>query len=146
MPYVVGNAIEGYCKTCRTDTTHTITEIEGRQLRNVRCQECSSEAPFRSPRAKTKAGLREVAAKRKSRAPARRGKKKKDDPAAAFKQLLKGRDLDEAEPYNVKRPLDEGQLIEHPKFGLGIVLSVNEPTKANVAFEDRPRVMVCNKK
>jgi hypothetical protein len=144
VPYVVGNAIDGYCKKCRSDTNHTILEVEGHQVRAVRCLECSSEGPFRSPRARTKAGLREVAAKRKTRPPARRSRKKQDDPAEIYRQLLEGRDLSEAVPYKLKNPLDEGDLIDHPKFGIGIVVSVTEPTKASVAFEDRSRVMVCN--
>jgi hypothetical protein len=106
---------------------------------------CSAEGPFQSPRAKTKAGLREVAAKRKRPAP-RRTKKKKEDPTEIYRQLLKGRDLDEASPYKIKNPLDEGDLIDHPKFGIGVVVSVIEATKVNVAFEDRPRIMVCNRK
>jgi len=145
VPYVVGNAIDGYCKKCRTDTSQTIIELEGNQIRSVRCQTCNAEGPFQSPRAKTKAGLREVAAKRKKPAP-RRTKKKKEDPAEIYRQLLEGRDLDEAIPYKTKNPLDEGDLVDHPKFGIGVVVSVIEPTKANIAFEDRPRIMVCNRK
>lgn len=146
MPYVVGNAIDGYCKTCRTDTSQTILEIEGNQIRSVRCQTCSGEGPFRSPRARTKAGLREVAAKRKTKPPPRRSKKKQEDPAEIYRQLIEGRDLSEAEPYKLKNALDEGDLIDHPKFGIGIVMSVIESTKVNVVFEDRPRIMICNRK
>jgi hypothetical protein len=146
LPYVVGNAIEGYCKKCRGDTNQTIVEIEGNQVRTSRCADCNSEMPFRSPRARTKAGLREVAAKRKSTATTRRSKKKQESPEEIYRQLLEGKDLSEAVKYNAKKPLDEGQIIKHPKFGIGIVTSVTEPTKASVAFEDRPRVMVCNRK
>jgi hypothetical protein len=146
LPYVVGNAIEGYCKTCRADTNQTIVELDGHQVRTSRCRECNTEMPFRSPRARTKAGLREVAAKRKSKATTRRSRKKQEDPAEIFRQLLEGKDLSEARKYNAKKPLEEGQIIDHPKFGIGIVVSVTESTKANVAFEDRPRVMVCNRK
>jgi len=90
--------------------------------------------------------LREVAAKRRTRPPTRRSKKKQDSPAEIFRQMIEGRDISEAAPYKAKRPLDEGDLIDHPTFGIGVVVSMIEATKANVMFEDRTRIMACNRK
>jgi hypothetical protein len=145
VAYVVGNSVDGYCKNCRTDTSQTVLEVDGHRIRLVRCPRCHTEGPFLSPRARTKAGLREVAAKRRTRAPAKRSRRK-DDPAAVFRRLLAGKDPAEAVGYDAAQPLDVGQLVDHPTFGIGVVIALPEPTKANVAFEDRARVMVCNRK
>ena len=144
LAYVPGNAVEGYCLTCKADTVQTVLEVEGLQIRQVRCEKCNAEEPFRVPRAKTKAGLREVAAKRKTKT--RRTRKKPEDPAQIFRKLLEGKDLSLAEKYNPKELLEIGQLIEHPQFGIGVVTAVIDAAKASIAFEDRPRVMVCNRK
>ncbi len=144
LPYVPGNAVEGYCLKCKTDTVHTVLQVEGLQVRLVRCEKCSLEEPFRPPRARTKAGLLEVAAKRKTTT-TRRPRKKQQDPAQIFRQLLEGKDLAEVQNYNIKIEITVGDLVRHKIFGIGVVTTMTEPAKATITFEDGPRVMVCNK-
>ncbi len=147
MPYVPGNAVEGFCSTCKKDTLQTVLEVEGLQIRLVRCEKCKEEASFLMAREKTKAALREVAAKRRSTAtPVRRKRRKPEDPGQTFRKLIEGKDLSAALDYNIRLELDIGQVIRHPTFGIGVVVAVNEPMKANITFEDGPRMMVCNKK
>lgn len=53
--------------------------------------------------------------------------------------------LSQAEKYNIKAEYVIGQVLKHPKFGVGVVTAVTEPTKISVTFEDGARVMVCNR-
>ena len=145
LPYVVGNAIEGYCVECKQDTVHTVLEIEGLMIRAVRCEKCRTEGPLKTPRSKTKAGLREVAAKRRT-TPPRRRRRKAEDPAQIFRKHLVGKEVDRAKKYNPKAELEIGKVIKHPSFGIGVVVSMNEPQKASIVFEDGTRVLVCDRK
>lgn len=145
MPYVPGNAVEGYCTECKKDTVHTVLQVEGLQIRSVRCEKCSGEGPFLMPRARTKAGLREVAAKRKSVTP-KRTRRKPEDPAQTFRKLVQGKDIQDAPKYNTKIQIGVGDLVKHPSFGLGVVSEMTGPNKATITFEDGPRTMMCNKK
>ena len=145
MPYVPGNAVEGYCTKCKKDTVHTVLHVEGLQIRAVRCEKCSTEGPLMMPRARTKAAIREVAAKRKSKT-TRRPRRKPTDPAQIFRKLVEGKDLSEAPKYNIKLEIGVGDLINHSSFGLGVVTEMNGPNKVTITFEDGPRVMVCGKK
>jgi hypothetical protein len=62
-----------------------------------------------------------------------------------FERLVDGRDIDAATPYSIKAPLQVGDLVEHPKFGVGVVAAIPDAQKARIFFEDGERVMVCNK-
>jgi hypothetical protein len=148
LPYIPGNAIQGYCAHCKSDTSQTVIEVDGLQVRIARCNKCKLEGDYRSPRARTKARLREVAASRKTRAgstPARKPRRKKEDPGQIFRTLVGSLSPSTAKAYSVRDTLAVGQLIEHPSFGLGVVTILTEAQKATVLFEDGPRVLICNR-
>jgi len=149
LPYVPGNAVEGYCTACKADTVQTVLVVEGLQVRSARCEKCGGEGPLRTSRAKTKAGLREVAAKRQSvnpPAPKRRSRKERIDPAQVFRRLLEGKELSLAIPYDFRAELELGQVIRHPTFGLGVVTALGEDSKVNVTFETGVKTIVHNRK
>jgi hypothetical protein len=78
--------------------------------------------------------------------PRRRATRKKNEtPEEIFNKLVEGRDLSTAEPYSIKSPFQVADLIDHPKFGVGIVTEVADISKVKVVFEDGERVMVCNR-
>jgi hypothetical protein len=147
LPYVPGNAIEGYCATCKADTVQTVLVVEGFQIRSVRCEKCRTEGPMCRSRAKTKAALREIAAKRQPPSPPkRRTRKERVDPAQVFRRLLEGRELTMAQPYNIHTALELGQVIRHPTFGVGVVTTLCEDSKVNVTFEDGVKTIAHNRK
>jgi hypothetical protein len=151
VPYVPGNAIEGYCAGCKADTVQTVLVVEGFQIRSVRCEKCGVEGPMQRSRSKTKAGIREVLAKRQSVLPPpphpkRRSRKEQIDPAQVFRRLLEGRELSLAEPYNIHAALELGQVIRHPTFGIGIVTTLCEDSKVNVTFEQGVKTIAHNRK
>lgn len=143
MPYVPGNAAEGYCLDCKKDTVQTVLEVDGLQVRLVRCEKCGVEGPLRMPRHKTKAGLR--AALQKAATPGvkkRRPRKPKADPGQTFRQILQGKDITAAVDYSIRINLEEGDVVKHKSFGIGVVTAVMAPQKATVLFEEGPRTMV----
>jgi hypothetical protein len=143
LPYVPGNAAEGYCLECKKDTVQTVLEVSGLQVRLVRCEKCGVEGPLRMPRHKTRAGLRAALQKNTSpSAPKRRTRKPKEDPGRTFRQLLQGKDISTAVEYNIRVPLTEGDVVKHKSFGIGVVTAIIAADKATVQFEEGPRTMV----
>lgn len=59
--------------------------------------------------------------------------------------MVDGRDVDTAEPYSIRAELKVGDMVDHPKFGVGVVAALPDNQKARIFFEDGERVMVCNK-
>lgn len=143
MTYVPGNAAEGYCATCDEDTLHTVLEIEGLQIRCARCSKCSTEGPFRVSRAKARAGLMAYVGKRATiPPPPRRQRKKAEDPAQIYRRMMEGKKISEARTYKISMALSEGDILRHPRFGVGIVSALTGPQKAVVVFEDGPKNLV----
>ena len=144
MPYVPGNAVEGFCLECKKDTVQTVLEVEGLQVRSVRCEKCGDEGPLKMPRHKTKAGLRAALAKKadETGVKKRRPRKAKADPAQTFRQILQGRDLTAARDYSVKIELSVGDVVRHKIFGIGVVTSIADTQKAIVNFEDGPKTLI----
>ena len=139
LPYIPGSPIRARCQTCKADTDHVVLEAIGMQIRLVRCQKCTAEGPFHAPLVKPK--VAPEVKKKKTRTTRRRAA----TPEAQFKQLLEGRDLSSAMPYNVKLALSSGDIIDHTNFGLGVVTEIVGPTKAKIFFESGERVMICNR-
>ena len=51
----------------------------------------------------------------------------------------------EIKAYSIRLKLQEGDIVRHSKFGVGIVVEMNDTTKAEVLFEDGIRRLVCGK-
>ena len=139
MPYIPGSPIRARCENCKADTDHLVLEASDLQIRLVRCQKCASEGPYHAPLVKPRVAPAEK--KKKTRKTTRRA----TTPEAKFRQLLEGRDLTAVMPYNIKLSLKNGDVIDHPKFGLGVVTEISAPTKAKIFFESGERVMICSR-
>ncbi len=129
---------------CRLDTVHTVLEVEGLQVRLARCVKCGTEAPLKVARHKTRAGLRAVMQKKadESGAKKKRTRKVEADPALPFRQSMVGKDISAARDYSAKLKLQEGDVIRHRRFGIGVVTAIQESSKAVIQFEDGPRTLV----
>ena len=55
--------------------------------------------------------------------------------------------IDDANPitYSPRATINIGDVITHPRFGVGVVVNLESPQKAAVLFEDDLRRLVCNK-
>jgi len=49
-----------------------------------------------------------------------------------------------AKPYQVSTCFAEGDLINHPKFGLGCVETIKPPNKIEVRFQEGKKVLLHN--
>jgi len=60
-----------------------------------------------------------------------------------WSELTADREADEARRYDKAAALEALQLVEHPVFGLGVVVERTGEHKVCVLFEDRARLMLC---
>lgn len=63
----------------------------------------------------------------------------------AWKRLVAQEDESSAQAYSIRLKLAEGDIVRHAKFGIGIVVDMNDSTKAEVLFKDGIRRLVCGK-
>ena len=138
----VGMDVDGWCTKCKLTLAHTIEAMVGGRITRVHCKTCRSQHAYRAH------GPGQVAAggaKRSSTAgrPRRstRASKPTAPPADDYPALIHGRDASKARPYRVSERFTPKDLIAHPTFGLGVVLSAKDGSKIEVLFPDGPKTL-----
>jgi hypothetical protein len=135
----VGSDIEAYCPKCKSDTAHTVITKYEEEVRRVQCSVCGDVHTFRKPRgeeADDNSPDQPAAAKKRLAA------KKPSWQEAKDRAGNKG--LATARPYSIRDTYDEGDVVTHPKFGVGFVTEITE-NKVEVTFEDERRVLIHNR-
>lgn len=140
----VGRDIDTRCTKCKAVLAHTIIAMVDDQPARVRCNTCGSEHKYRL----TKAAATKAAPKaRKTGVGSRRALPRKDEETLArekFERLAGDRDRATATPYSPKILAEKDMLIDHKKFGYGVITTVLG-TKATVVFEDASRTLIVNR-
>lgn len=128
-----GGHILSRCSKCKETTNHTIVAMVGSRVARVECNVCGSVHNHRgttAPKVRTD-NTRTPAQPRKSRA------------QAQWETLVAEADGAAATPYSMKTPVKTGDLIAHPSFGIGRVISTTRPNKMEVVFADGVKLLRC---
>jgi hypothetical protein len=134
----IGQEINAFCGKCKLERTHIVAAMEGDTVRKVTCSMCKNTHNYRQ-----KPAEKEPSARAASRATAKTG--------------TTSRRSKQAEPFSIdpKRPVKSysmdtsfsaGDVINHPKFGLGSVEVSLPPNKIEVRFQDGKRLLLHNMK
>ncbi len=121
---------------------HTIEAIAGGKITRVHCNTCRSQHAYRNrpPGTAAAAGgaTRSSAVRRTTRTTrANKAAPQADD----YPALIHGRDASQARPYRLSEHFAPKDLIAHPTFGLGVVLSSKDGSKIDVLFPDGPKTL-----
>ncbi len=132
--YSVGGEVEAWCTKCKLLLGHTIVALVNNAPEKVKCNTCNGVHKFRAaqagkPRAKS-------TAVRKSKA---QGIKHND-----YLTRLETYDVSKAQLYNMNGNFRKDALIDHTKFGFGIVLSVIQDKKIEILFKDGAKILIQN--
>src|SRR5262249_5818991 len=134
----VGSDIEAYCPKCKQDTSHTVITKYEEEVRRVQCSVCGDVHAYRKPRGEEADEPPEPVAARK------RAAQKKLTWQEAFDKLGAHKAHDRSRPYTIREQYHEGDIVSHPKFGIGFVTEIRE-NKAEVTFQDERRLLVHNR-
>ena len=129
----VGREINAYCGKCKLERTHIIAAMDGENVRKVTCTMCNSTHNFRgnSP-PETKKTPRSST----SRAAGGSQRKQSNTFSIPAGQPIKS--------YNMGSFFSEGDIINHPKFGLGAVEAAHAPNKIEVRFQEGKKILLHN--
>jgi len=130
-----GEYIASRCTKCKENTNHTIVAMVGEKVVKVECNTCGSIHKYhgeKTPKAPT--GRKAAGAGSKPRTT----KSQRD-----WEELLATVRPEDAVPYSMTTPMQEGQLIQHPSFGLGQVVGTTKPNKMEVRFADGVKLLRC---
>lgn len=141
----VGGDIDSWCTSCKIMILHTVVAMVSTEVRRVQCNSCGSQHVFRAhppgegPRpARASAGRSAGSGKPSKASGSNSGRVRASD----YDRLMMGREKGDARRYSPKATFRPGEVIQHPKFGLGVATTLRDTTKVEVLFPDGPRVLI----
>jgi hypothetical protein len=132
---VVGKEILSYCGKCKLALAHTIISMNKKgNVDRCECRTCGAAHEYRDPDKPIKP---KTTAKRKPQKATVAIGVIWNDAVSNAKGL--------STPYKMSAEFSEGDLIEHPMFGLGVVGEFIGHNKIKVIFESAEKFLVQNR-
>ena len=125
-----GNEVLAYCGKCKLKLAHTIIVMKTEETPDkVKCNTCKSAHAFKEN------------ATRRRKTTTTRGKK-----ATAFDQWQEkvSNSTEPSVKYSPKTNFDIGQLVDHPKYGTGVVERKIDGNKIEILFEKTLKTLMHN--
>lgn len=133
--YKTGEYINAWCTKCKLELGHTIVAMVENVPKRVKCNTCIGEHNYRTGPADS-SRIKAIHAKRKTRA--------RDTKYHEYMVRLSEAGLSSAKKYTTKGTFEKDDVVEHKKFGTGIVVSVIHLNKIEIFFKDGPRLLAQN--
>jgi hypothetical protein len=133
--YVAGGYIEAWCTKCKLELGHTIVAMVDNLPKKVKCNTCEGQHNYRAKPSET------------SRTKLKNSTRKTRAKGAIYEEYisrLTGGDLSRARKYNFKGNYQKDEILDHPKFGVGIVLSIIQANKMEILFKDGTKLLSQN--
>ncbi len=132
-----GGNIKAWCPWCDLTSDHTIIAIVDGSPKKIKCNSCDEYHNMSpKPSGKRRGNLKISARRAKSR----------EATYQDYLSRLTGGDSANSRKYTTKGNYKKDEVIDHLKFGIGIVLSVIQINKINILFKDGPRLLIQNQK
>jgi hypothetical protein len=124
----VGQEIEAYCGRCRMDRIHrVVAQDPDGTIRRIICAMCNS---YRNHRQTQEKQSQPRAAKRETTRASSRIPEDFGQPSRT---------------YNMRENFEVGEVISHPMFGVGKVMTIRDNNKIEVKFSSGLKVLLQNK-
>lgn len=150
MPKVLhaGGEVDAWCTKCRMVLNHRIIAMLGSNPARVECSTCMSHHNFRARAPGEKAPATGRAAGKSASGPrsarptaASKAQAAIEERERSWAKAIAGKTVDQFRPFTVHDTYEEGELLQHKKFGEGVVLRVVEFRKIEVLFQDATRML-----
>jgi len=132
-----GASIQSKCTKCKEATRHVIVAVADGKPVKVQCVVCEGQHLYRSPVEPSKPAAKKPTRPRRKETTASASKNTR-----LWQEQLAGRDEAAAVPYAIAGSFNKNSLINHKKFGLGVVERLIDPNKMDVIFEDGLKTLV----
>jgi hypothetical protein len=131
-----GGDVDTYCNKCKLSLAHVIVAMDNSRILRVTCKTCKNEHAYKhEPATATRAPAARKAAGTTSRSRA-------VSPATLYERAIAGHDLSTGQRYRITHSFAEGDVVDHVKFGLGLVTRELADAKIEVTFPEGTRVLV----
>ena len=141
-----GDFVDAKCTRCRAVLNHTIVAMVGERIVRVQCNTCGGQHNYHPPQEVKKPVERSTTSRSATpRTPSAGRPRREPVPKgpSEWELSMEGVDPDTATPYAMDRPFRTGEIISHPVFGIGIVVTVTKPNKVEILFKDSVKLLRC---
>ncbi|OGQ77222.1 MAG: hypothetical protein A2289_24035 [Deltaproteobacteria bacterium RIFOXYA12_FULL_58_15] len=122
----LGESVKAYCKGCKKVLEHAVISVTAaNRPKSVKCSACDDAHAYRvkEPATRKKLGAKGVGLERR------------------YDELTAGRDLTLGTKYGMAVQFTDDELVEHPKFGVGLVTRVCVDQKIEVVFPEGTKTL-----
>lgn len=135
--YSAGKEVLSYCSKCKLNLAHTIIAMKDiNTVGKVICNTCKSVHVHKDPStAKKKAATKKTGAKRTTKAQQMQN---------LWIEKVENAEV-EAKKYSIREKFVIGDVIDHPKFGMGLVEATLGDDKIEVLFKMEEKILIHNK-
>lgn len=130
----VGQELNAYCGKCKDERTHIVAAMDGEVVRRVTCSMCGGTHNYKLKPVAPTNGETTAPTKRKSTRRTKESDTFNIDPKRPVKS------------YDMNNIFSTGDVINHPKFGLGAVEGAMPPNKIEVRFQEGKKLLLHNMK
>lgn len=135
--YSAGDPIDAWCTRCKLELEHTIIAMVNNVPGRVQCNTCKGQHNYRA----------KPSGKKKQRSTtAGRGRRSPEEEYNEYMAQFLGVDPLHATKYSIRDNFRQDQLINHPTFGIGIVLSIIQINKIEILFKTGTKLLVQNQR
>jgi len=124
----VGGYIKYYCTRCKLELGHVIMAMVGNKPVRVRCETCKTIRNYRLAKV-----LKEKTDKPRM----------KTHHPDLYRSKLQETAASTPKKYRIDETLEPNDVVDHVKFGKGVVLKVIHPDRADIIFQDETRTLMC---
>ena len=147
--YRVGGDCDAWCTRCKMDLAHTIVAMVDGKPVQVKCNTCDGFHRYRAPKSGAKATVARAERRSKSRSGgASKGTRRTGSVGLSAKEreweaAIEAHAGATPRAYVPNRYFAPDEIMDHPKFGRGVVTAAPAPKRVKVLFRDGERTMVC---
>ncbi len=144
-----GDDVDSWCTTCKLVLAHRVVAVVDGKPEKVICSTCQKKHKYRPnpPKYLTKkaaTGKKKASGKTTKKRTTRTRRTK--DPSIVWEEALADKDISRAKNYSMAEVFDKDDIIEHEKFGRGLVKEIHAEWKMEVLFKEGIKLLVFGRK
>lgn len=141
--FSAGDEIDSYCTTCKAVVAHRVFALVDGKVDKVICNTCKKKHKYRPnpPKSRTKSTKSKAQKSTTTKKKTTRTRRSKD-PAVIWEESLSGKDLSRSKPYVTSDEFRQDDIIDHKKFGPGLIVQIMAEGKMEVIFKEGTKLMV----
>lgn len=134
----VGKEVVSYCTKCKLNLAHIIVTMknDNKSIGKVECKTCKATHAFKDP-SQVKASSTKPKTGRKRAAT-------KESVSDIWMKALNDSTA-KSRAYSIKEKFEQGDIVDHPKFGPGIVEKLIDADKIQIIFRHEIKTLIHNK-